>query len=223
MATGSFTPPREDFARSATEGTRAAKNKTADPQPNAQKATSKKKGNKQAGDKIDGAPAQKRPRQNEAAGSSAPPEGAAIAGGSTAGSSYPTWDSESPASPNTEEERRVPTEPRQSQGTQGEGAETRKGTNLQPDPAAAAVAAWQAAPPAAFARFLSDQIEKALDAREARQAASDRAASSATGAPHRTEDVVSVVISYTATFEMFHSALEEIDTSEKAGSGMVAY
>uniref|UniRef100_A0ACB8GAR3 Uncharacterized protein n=1 Tax=Sphaerodactylus townsendi TaxID=933632 RepID=A0ACB8GAR3_9SAUR len=171
MSTGSFTPPREGFGRSAAEGTRSNRAKTiAFTEAPAEDQRKKKK----AASKDGTAPASKRPRGPAAVGSLAPSEGIAVSGGSDTGSSYPMRDSESPVLPPGQEEAEAPvhattSSTRQEPGPQGEGAKS-TGPTSQPVTAATAVAAWQNAPPEEFARFLTEQIDKALDARERRAA-----------------------------------------------------
>uniref|UniRef100_A0ACB8FIR0 Uncharacterized protein n=1 Tax=Sphaerodactylus townsendi TaxID=933632 RepID=A0ACB8FIR0_9SAUR len=111
MATGSFTSPRESFARLTVEGTRAAKSTavaqpptaTVQPEmpPSKKKALHKDKMGR--GDADD--PAPKRARDQTAAGSQTPSEGVAIHGGSSTGSSYPMVDSESPVPPLPHEDK----------------------------------------------------------------------------------------------------------------------
>uniref|UniRef100_A0ACB8ER58 Uncharacterized protein n=1 Tax=Sphaerodactylus townsendi TaxID=933632 RepID=A0ACB8ER58_9SAUR len=86
MASGSFTPPRQDFAESAAERTRAAKGGRK--QASAVEDPPATKQNGKAAGRAEGPPAPKKAKK-KLLGSLAPSQGAAARGGSPASSSYP--------------------------------------------------------------------------------------------------------------------------------------
>uniref|UniRef100_A0ACB8F4B9 Uncharacterized protein n=1 Tax=Sphaerodactylus townsendi TaxID=933632 RepID=A0ACB8F4B9_9SAUR len=165
----------ESFTRSTAEGTHAAKSASsilaptaaAQVEPPAKKKATHK--NKTVSGIVD-APAHKRLFDQTTAGSLAPSEGVADYGGSSTSSSYAMRDSESPVFPPSEEVIDLgpsgDAASRQDSVPRGEGVEMRGGVSQQPDPAAEAIAAWQHAPPAAFAHFLREEIDRVLAARE---------------------------------------------------------
>uniref|UniRef100_A0ACB8EC88 Uncharacterized protein n=1 Tax=Sphaerodactylus townsendi TaxID=933632 RepID=A0ACB8EC88_9SAUR len=180
MASGSFTPPRpdpngEDFARSAAEGTRAAKGarKHAPTVPPSELATSSREGERAAG-RPEGPPAPKKAKKKTLLGSSTPSKGAAVSGGSQTSSSNPIraeecWVEQPTNPPAADGHAQVPG-PRA-----GNGEENSSVTREVPAHSQATnsedLMMWQRAPPAAFAQLLREQIEMALDAREQRTAA----------------------------------------------------
>uniref|UniRef100_A0ACB8FHM8 Uncharacterized protein n=1 Tax=Sphaerodactylus townsendi TaxID=933632 RepID=A0ACB8FHM8_9SAUR len=173
MVSGSFTPPRQDFARSTAEGTRAAKGGRKHATGSEEQPTTKAAGC------AEGPPAPKKSKK-KLPGSSSPSQGTAADGGSPSSSSYPVramecWTNPPITSPPADAaegaasfETQVPG-PRASRGEESDLeqpdalAQTQEGANDN-------LIAWQRVPPADFARMLTEQIERVLDAREQRAA-----------------------------------------------------
>uniref|UniRef100_A0ACB8EJ12 Dihydropyrimidinase- protein 3 n=1 Tax=Sphaerodactylus townsendi TaxID=933632 RepID=A0ACB8EJ12_9SAUR len=168
MASGSFTPPRsdpngEDYARSAAEGTRAAKGarKQAPTAPLSVTATGAREGESAAG-RPEGPPAPKKAKKKTLLGSSMPHKGAAVSGGSQTSSSNPVraaecWVQQSTIPLAADGHVPVPG-PRA-----GNGEENNPVTREVPTHSQAAdsedLMMWQRVPPAAYAQLLENKLK----------------------------------------------------------------
>uniref|UniRef100_A0ACB8F4A5 Uncharacterized protein n=1 Tax=Sphaerodactylus townsendi TaxID=933632 RepID=A0ACB8F4A5_9SAUR len=128
MASGSFTPPRQEFARSAAEETRAKKGgcKQAPTELQPEKPAKTRRKDEAAG-RVEAPPASKKAKAKVLPGSSAPSQSAAGTGGSPTSSSYPNRELEccvTPlANPTAEAAEEASINPGQVQGPRGSSGE----------------------------------------------------------------------------------------------------